>query len=192
MLIDGCCRGDVYKELSLTATEPTVGRDQFALELERVFEQHYQFVYRTAYILTGSVADAEDITQTIFMRLLAREFPPDLQRNPEPYLYRAAFNLSLNTIRQRKRHVLTDNIELLDQRMGASGLTADELDRRLHEAIAELNPAATQILILRYVHNYSLADIARLMGTTRSTVAVSLFRSRARLKKLVRAWWENK
>jgi RNA polymerase sigma factor (sigma-70 family) len=87
--------------------------------------------------------------------------------------------------------VLTDNIELLDQRMGASGLTADELDRRLHEAIAELNPAATQILILRYVHNYSLADIARLMGTTRSTVAVSLFRSRARLKKLVRAWWEN-
>lgn len=88
--------------------------------------------------------------------------------------------------------MLTDNIELLDQRMGASGLTADELDRRLHEAIAELNPAATQILILRYVHNYSLADIARLMGTTRSTVAVSLFRSRARLKKLVRAWWENK
>jgi RNA polymerase sigma factor (sigma-70 family) len=88
--------------------------------------------------------------------------------------------------------VLTDNIELLDQRLSASGLTADELDRRLHEAIAELNPAATQILILRYVHNYSLADIARLMGTTRSTVAVSLFRSRARLKKLVRAWWENK
>jgi RNA polymerase sigma-70 factor, ECF subfamily len=180
------------EEFGLTTTEPTVGRGEFALELEKIFEQHYQFVYRTAYTLTGSAEDAEDITQTIFMRLLAREFPPDLQRNPEPYLYRAAFNLSLNTIRQRKRHVLTDNIELLDQRMGASGLTADELDRRLHEAIAELNPAATQILILRYVHNYSLADIARLMGTTRSTVAVSLFRSRARLKKLVRAWWENK
>jgi RNA polymerase sigma factor (sigma-70 family) len=180
------------EEFGLTTTEPTVGRGEFAQELEKIFEQHYQFVYRTAYTLTGSAEDAEDITQTIFMRLLAREFPPDLQRNPEPYLYRAAFNLSLNTIRQRKRHVLTDNIELLDQRMGASELTADELDRRLHEAIAELNPAATQILILRYVHNYSLADIARLMGTTRSTVAVSLFRSRARLKKLVRAWWENK
>ena len=74
----------------------------------------------------------------------------------------------------------------------ATGLTADELDRRLHKAIHELNPAASQILILRYVHNYSLADIARLMGTTRSTVAVSLFRSRARLKKLVCAWWEDK
>ena len=179
-----------YEVFSLTATEPTVG--QFALELEQVFERHYQFVYRTAYTLTGNAEDAEDITQTIFMRLLAREFPPDLQRNPEPYLYRAAFNLSLNTIRQRKRLVLTDNIDLLDQRMVANGLTDDELDLRLHEAIEELNPAATQILILRYVHDYSLADIARLMGTTRSTVAVSLFRSRARLKKLVRTWWESK
>ena len=83
-----------YEVFSLTATEPTVG--QFALELEQVFERHYQFVYRTAYTLTGNAEDAEDITQTIFMRLLAREFPPDLQRNPEPYLYRAAFNLSLN------------------------------------------------------------------------------------------------
>jgi RNA polymerase sigma-70 factor (ECF subfamily) len=169
-----------------------VSRGQFALELERVFEQHYQFVFRTAYTLTGSAEDAEDVTQTIFMRLLATEFPPDLQRNPEPYLYRAAFNLSLNTIRQKKRHVLTDNIELIDERTVATGLTADEIDRKLHDAIHELNPPATQILILRYVHSYSLADIARLMGTTRSTVAVSLFRSRARLKKLVRVWREDK
>jgi DNA-directed RNA polymerase specialized sigma24 family protein len=79
------------KERRLTATEPEVGRGRFALELERVFEQYYPFVYRTAYM--GSAEDAEDITQTIFMRLLAAEFPPDLQRNPEPYLYRAAFNL---------------------------------------------------------------------------------------------------
>ena len=110
------------EEFGLTATEPTVGRGQFALELEKIFEQHYQFVYRTAYTLTGSAEDAEDITQTIFMRLLARQFPPDLQRNPEPYLYRAAFNLSLNTIRKRKRQVLTDNIELFDHRMGARSM----------------------------------------------------------------------
>jgi RNA polymerase sigma-70 factor, ECF subfamily len=180
------------EERGLTTTDPTVGHGQFALELEKIFEQHYQLVYRTAYTVTGSAEDAEDITQTIFLRLLARESPPDLRRNPEPYLYRAAFNLSLNTIRQRKRNLSTNGIELIDQRTIAGQLSADEMDGRLHEAIGELNPAAAQILILRYVHNYSLTDIARLMGTTRSTVAVSLFRSRARLKKLVRAWWEDK
>ena len=57
------------------------------------------------------------------------------------------------------------------------------LDQTLRQAIAALNPAAAQIVILRYVHDYSLADIARMLGTTRSTVAVSLYRSRSRLKK---------
>jgi RNA polymerase sigma-70 factor (ECF subfamily) len=172
----------------LTTTVPLVARDQFVQELERIFEQHYQLVYRTAYSLTGSVEDAEDILQTIFLRLLAREFPPDLRKNPEPYLYRAAFNLSLNTLRQRKRHVLSGNMEVLEKQPATDDSNAEELHRRLHEAIAGLNPAAAQIVILYYVHNYRIPDIARLLGTTRSTVAVSLFRSRARLKKLVRAW----
>jgi RNA polymerase sigma factor (sigma-70 family) len=53
----------------------------------------------------------------------------------------------------------------------------------LRDAIAALNPAAAQIVILRYAHDYSLGEIARMLGTTRSTVAVSLYRSRSRLKK---------
>src|SRR5262245_66589139 len=138
------------EELSLTRTGPTVDRRQFAPELEKIFEQHYNFVYRTAYSLTGSPQDAEDITQTIFMRLLAKESPPDLRTNPEPYLYRAAFNLSLNTIQQRKRFVLTEKIEIVDQPVGDGILTTDEIDLRLHEAIGQLNTAAIKILNLRY------------------------------------------
>jgi RNA polymerase sigma factor (sigma-70 family) len=157
---------------------------QLSRELERIFGQHYELIYRTAYSLTGSAADAEDIVQTIFVRLLARELPPDLSTAPERYLYRAAFNLSLNAIRDRKRQVLIDNIEAFETGCCAEDANAEDLlDQRLHEAIAALAPAAAQVVILRYVHNYSLSDIARMLGTTRSTVAVSLFRSRARLKR---------
>jgi RNA polymerase sigma-70 factor (ECF subfamily) len=155
-------------------------------ELERIFKEYYQFVYRTAYGVTGSVEDAEDIVQNIFAGLLRRELPPDLQKNTKAYFYRAAFNLSLNTIRYRKRHPSGSNVEALKTVPCAPEPSADEeLDRRLHEAIAELHPSAAQVVILRYVHNHSLADIAKLLGTTRSTVAVTLFRARARLKKLL-------
>jgi DNA-directed RNA polymerase specialized sigma24 family protein len=41
------------------------------------------------------------------------------------------------------------------------------------------------------VHKYSIADIAALLGTSRSTIAVNLYRSRARLKKLMRASSES-
>jgi RNA polymerase sigma factor (sigma-70 family) len=53
--------------------------------------------------------------------------------------------------------------------------------------MTELSPKAAEILILRYVHGYSDAEIAKFLGTSRGTIAVSLFRSRSRLRKVIRA-----
>ncbi len=157
---------------------------QLSQQVERIFDRHYELIYRTAYGLTGSVADAEDIIQTIFVRLLNRELPRT-SAPPERYLYRAAFNLSLNTIRNKKRELLTGNMEVFDASYDTGDASREDLalDQALREAIAALHPAAAQMVILRYVHDYSLAEIARMLGTTRSTVAVSLYRSRSRLKK---------
>lgn len=153
-------------------------------ELEEIFREHYRFVYRTAYGVTGSAEDAEDILQNLFANLLRRELPPDLSKNPKAYLYRAAFNLSLNTIRDRVRHPSSDpaGAAMLPSRSDDHD-ELEEMDRRLHSAIAELPPETAQIVILRYVHDHSLAAIAELLGTTRGTVAVALFRARKRLKK---------
>src|SRR5262245_66400480 len=74
-------------------------------EFEALFREHYRLIYRTAFGVTGSSEDAEDVLQTIFLRLLGREFPPDLKINPRGYLYRAAVNASLNVIRSRRRNV---------------------------------------------------------------------------------------
>lgn len=155
-------------------------------EVDRLFREHYSLVFRTAYGVTGSPEDAEDIVQTIFLRILRREFPPECVRNPRAYLYRAAVNLSLNTVRLRRRHVLTGEVEHFEA--AASGPSPDEeRHKRLYEAIAELDPEESEILILRYVHEYSNGEIAKLLGKSRGTVAVRLFRSRARLKQLIRA-----
>jgi RNA polymerase sigma-70 factor (ECF subfamily) len=96
-------------------------------------------------------------------------------------------NLSLNFIKQRKRHVLTDEAERFEAIPAPDTSGAEEVHRRLYEAVAERSPESAHILVLRYVHNYSDADIAKLLGTSRGTIAVSLYRSRARLKKLMRA-----
>jgi RNA polymerase sigma-70 factor (ECF subfamily) len=156
--------------------------------LEQFFRDYNQFVYRTAYSVTGSAEDAEDVLQTVFVGLLRRELPPELSKNPKGYFYRAAFNLSLNTIRYRKRHPSTEDVEALKALPSPSkSEESDELEKRLHEAIAELSQRAAEIMVLRYVHNQRVAEIARILGTSRSAVAVSLFRSRSQLKKLIRA-----
>ena len=54
------------------------------------------------------------------------------------------------------------------------------------ELLAELPPEAAEILTLRYIHNYSDADIAKMMGASRGTIAMRLVRARSRLRKLMR------
>jgi RNA polymerase sigma factor (sigma-70 family) len=153
-----------------------------------VFQEYYPLVYRTAYSVTRKAEDAEDVAQTVFFRLLRLEAPPDLTKNPKGYFYRAAVNASLRLVWSRNRMLLTGDSERAEASTEAGNSDTDEaLDRELWSAIAELNERAAQMLILRYVHGHSLAEVAKLLGTSSGVVAVSLFRSRARLKKLIRA-----
>jgi RNA polymerase sigma-70 factor (ECF subfamily) len=155
-------------------------------ELEELFREHHQLIYRTAYSVTGSRHDAEDVLQTVFLRLLRRGLPRDFSRNPQGYLYRAAVNLSLNTVRTRNRQQLVGGVERLLASVPAAGSSTDDgLQRSLLDAIAQLKPRAVEILILRYEHDYSDAEIAKTLGTSRGTIAVGLYRTRARLKKLL-------
>lgn len=156
-------------------------------ELEEVFREHHRLVYRTAYSVTGRRQDAEDVLQTIFLRLLRRGLPPGFSKNPQGYLYRAAVNLSLNVMRTRNREHVVDGAERLLVAVPAPGSAPDDagLEKRLLTAIAQLKPRAVEILILHYEHDYSDADIAKMLGTTRGTIAVALYRARGRLKKLL-------
>src|SRR5262249_2640169 len=147
-------------------------------EFDQLFREHYQLVYRTAFSVTRSEEDAEDVLQTIFLSLLRREFPPDLKKSPKAYFYRAAFNRSLDVVRARRRKVVSAETERVEKPVSQEWEFAEEAERRLYEAIAQLHPTAVQMLMLRYVHKHSVAEIASLLGTTQSTVAVSLFRSR--------------
>lgn len=155
-------------------------------ELERMFRAHYQLMYRTAYSMLGNRADADDVPQTIFLRLLRRGLPADLKSNARRYLYRAAVNVSLDMIRMRKRQPVADGAERLEALSENSASSCvEERHHRLAEALTELHPETAQILILRYVHDHSDAEIAKLLGVSRGTMAMRLLRSRARLKKLM-------
>jgi RNA polymerase sigma-70 factor (ECF subfamily) len=160
----------------------------FPEEFEALFQEHYVLVYRTAYGVTGRVEDAEDVVQTVFLRLLRRDGPREVLENPKAYLYRAAVNVSLSIVQARRKREQTQASEDLATTVPVRVSTrAEEIHRKLYEAIAQLHPKAASIVILRYLHHYSDADIAALLGTSRGVIAVTLYRSRIRLKKLLTA-----
>lgn len=159
--------------------------------LEELFHEHCQMIHRTAYVVTGLHHDAEDVLQSIFVKLLQHGLTPEVRQHPARYLHRAAVNLSLNVLRSRKRRRLVDGIDTLEipapGEMRDYGRGRDERHERLMDVMAGLKPRALEILMLRYTHDYSDAEIAALLGTSRGTIAVTLYRLRTRLRTLLRS-----
>jgi RNA polymerase sigma-70 factor (ECF subfamily) len=153
-------------------------------EIAQLFREHSQMLYRTAFSMLGNSADAEDVLQDVFLRLLRSE--PARKSNVRGYLYRAAINSSLNVIRTRKRLEFTDDAERFEIPVDShSSAVAEDLHARVAAALAELKPEDAEVLVLRYLHDRSNGEIAKLFGVSRGTVAIRLFRSRRRLRKLM-------
>ena len=156
-------------------------------EFEEIFRQHSDLVFATACRILARGEDAEDVVQTVFLRLFRRGISAEFRENPKAYLYRAAINESLNIIRTRRRHPTADLEEAGIHATPAHASADEAIHRKLYEAIAELHPESAEVIILRYMYDYSDAEIAKLLGKSRVTIAVRLHRARAQLRKLLRS-----
>jgi RNA polymerase sigma factor (sigma-70 family) len=83
--------------------------------------------------------------------------------------------------------VIPDSENLAASTAAGPSDRAEEVHACLYEAVAKLSQSSAHILILRYVHKYSDAKIAKILGTSRGTIAVTLYRARARLRKWLTA-----
>src|SRR5215472_11806271 len=120
---------------TLTAIAPKMTADDLK-RFEDLFQEHSGMVYRTARVITGCREDAEDVLQTIFLRLIRRAVPPSFHKNPKGYFYRASINLSLNAVRSRKRCLPLTYPDLLQGTAHTGSVESDErILKRLLETI---------------------------------------------------------
>lgn len=170
------------KTLKLVTAEPPG-------ELETLFRDHHDRVFRTAHRITGSPADAEDVLQTVFLRLVKSQENYDLAENPGAYLSRAAINASLDLMRSRTRAKLVEpgDVELEGLESHRQNPEAEHADRELQtlirQAVASLGKTAGEMFVLRYYEGYDNQEIAKMLDTSQMVVGVVLHRARTRLRK---------
>ncbi len=159
-------------------------------DLGSLFRDHYKGMFRVAYRITGSQSDAEDVLQSVFVRLTPGWSGRDLSPNPRAYLYRAAINTALDVIKLRKRAnsvsldvVEFDQSEMLAAPSPADNMADSELRELIRQAVAKLEGRAATAFALRYFEGYDNAQIAEVLGTSQMVVAVTLHRARTRLRK---------
>jgi RNA polymerase sigma-70 factor (ECF subfamily) len=166
-------------------------------ELAEIFLEHHSRVFRAAYRITGSATDAEDVLQTVFLRLMRPGWRADGIGDLGSYLHRAAVNGALDLVRAQREsrsvpleavapRLLQDSRLQPDRRQDAR-----ELRAFLREAIARLAPKAAEIFALRYFEGCSNPEIAGMLGVSENDVAVTLHRSRSRLQEEIRSFLER-
>jgi RNA polymerase sigma-70 factor (ECF subfamily) len=165
-------------------------------ELAALFHDHHKAIFRIAYRITGSRSDAEDVLQTIFLRLTPNR--RDLSPNPEGYLRRAAVNASLDLLRSRTRanSVSLDVVDFdqspkLSVASPEDDLADAELRELIRQAVAKLEGRAATAFVLRYFEGYDNNRIAQVLGTSQMVVAVTLHRARTRLRKEIGNYLEK-
>ena len=155
--------------------------------LSRLFEEHHRRILLAAYRITGNMADAEDVTQAVFLRL-ARDGTNTMQ-NTASYLYRAAINGALDLLRRRRTAATEPLDAVADFPSAATDAQPDmavsnrELGKCLRLAIGELSPRTAEMFTLRYFEDLDNRQIAKSMSTSQAVVAVTLHHARSQLKK---------
>lgn len=135
-------------------------------------------IFRLAYARTGSRADAEDIMQEVFVRLLRAR--PDFadRAHARAWLLRVAANCANDWFRapwRRREGPLSDTLPAPEHR-----------DSGVVEAVLALPAKYRTAVHLYYYEELSVAEIAKIIGKSESAVKSRLFRARAMLREALK------
>jgi RNA polymerase sigma-70 factor (ECF subfamily) len=155
-------------------------------EFSRLFNQYQGLIFRTAYRVTGNAADAEDVLQTVFVRLMARQADPDLH-NEDSYFRRAAVNAAIDVIRSRR-----SDEPAAEHHQDFKAQHSRELRECLRRAFARLTPRAAEVFALRHFEDFTNGQIADALNMSPVLVAVTLHRARRQLQKEIGQYFGGK
>jgi len=155
---------------------------------EEIVRENTDRVYRLAYRLTGNRADAEDLTQEVFVRVFRslHSYSPGTFAG---WLHRITTNLFLDGQRRKKRirfDALGPAVERIAATTDASSperrYEHDNLDRDIQEALDSLKPQYRAAVVLCDIEGLSYEEIGEVLGISMGTVRSRIHRGRAQLR----------
>jgi RNA polymerase sigma-70 factor (ECF subfamily) len=173
-------------EVSSGVSDPT------PLYLEQDFESLYVREYPSIVAVTsamvGSVPLGEDITQQAFLVAYRRWRKVRTYDRPGAFVRRVAMNLAVSGLRRRLREVASLD-RLFHDTPGASPPAVT--DDPFWEALRALPARQRQVAALRYVEDYTVADIATVLGIAEGSVKAHLHAARKSLAAKLNVAWED-
>ncbi len=157
--------------------------------LEKLYRQHFNKTFRTAYLVTGDHQLAEDATQEAFLRAFSNLSTLREIEKFGSWVSVIAANYGIDLLRKKKKIIFTDHIS-----MHASTSPSDspqesweknETAQEIRDALFLLEPEEREILVFKYFNELSIKEIAALTQAPTGTVKSRLFRARKKIRALL-------
>jgi len=164
---------------------------------DEIVRLHERRIYALALRLTGTPEDAQDAMQEAFVRLFRNLARVDCQDRLGSWLATVVVNAcrDLGRARQRSRLVPMGEKLAVFADPGANPevlRSGEEREEQLRSCLQRLPERERAALTLRELEGLSTQEVARILGTSESTVRVHICSARIKLRKLLAGWFEEK
>jgi RNA polymerase sigma-70 factor, ECF subfamily len=160
--------------------------------LGELYERHQALVYRTALAITRDEKTADDVLQDVFLRVYSYAGRIDPALPLEPWLYRVTVNQTYSLIARARRlfqmlQVVFDRWVVAVPPQGAVEAAAEQREarRELQRAIAALPNDHQVVVVLHYLEELSLEEIAQVLKVPEGTVKSRLHYARRKLRQVL-------
>jgi len=154
----------------------------------KLYDMYVDRVYRHIYYRAGNVADAEDLTQQVFLK--AWQAIGRYKKTASPFLawlMTISHNLVVDYYRTKKDKTYLDaEVTADDSALSPERIAEAHFDQRqLRKAILQLRSDQQQVILLRFVEGFRHAEIASSLGKSEGAIRVTLHRALARLRQIL-------
>lgn len=154
-------------------------------EMETLARERGPALVGYAYVLTGDVHSAQDLVQEALVRTFSRRHRDGGVERLEAYVRRAVLNAYLDRYRRRRSWIGVQHLAVEDRSPSAPDVVAAERED-LRAALRLLSPRERACVVLRYVEDLAVVDVATALGLSDGAVKRYLSDARSKLGDILR------
>ena len=152
--------------------------------LEQIFRDYYQLIYRVAFSQVKNHADAEDITQEVFLKIIRHDMRYQSMEHERAWIVRVTINLWRDLLNS-KWHKTSVSMDEVSEAQRGSCENFTEIQDDMMWAVLQLPEKYRNCLYLFYYEDYSIKEIAQSLEMPENTVKTNLKRGRQALKEFL-------
>jgi RNA polymerase sigma-70 factor (ECF subfamily) len=146
-----------------------------------LIDRHQKVVYNTALKIAGNPQDAEDITQTVFLKVYENLDKYDSNHKFFSWVYRMVINEALNLVKRRRPSQELNETLVLSSQTPESQFEERQIGECIDRALMKLKMSSRLVVVLRHFLGMSHEEMGEVLGVPAKTVKSRLFTARRQL-----------